>query len=427
MATHTAESASVNRNFCANSFRSPLITSSALCWPGFLYGTFIGSVIVSIASTIAAVIAFLTARYLARVWIEKSLGGKGSKFRILDNALNQDGFRIVLLIRSSPLHPYGICNYLLGLTSVTGRDYTIASFFGMLPATVMEVYLGSAAKNVTDIINGSLDNSMLSRVFFCTSLNTRIPTPPLPYSRFDEIGCSHAHCMFLCVAGAGLVVSMIVTIVVTVLLKRKLKSEMDKYSMVATDDVHEHDDGMDEFGMLGMGGSGPSVVHAPEHAEHDSALSDTTSDSELPNSAASSDVSVDITTSPLKSAVGPSNTTNKPKGKPLPEPRKLSGAAAESGLKSTRRPSKPGTKPGKSSFHTALTTPVASPTGKLVPCGAIATKGSTPKPSKADAYPINLNTPLAPPSNSTSPITPSVQDEEEILSESEALIATKEV
>lgn len=139
---------------------------------GFLYGTLVGSIIVSIASTIAAVIAFLCARYLARVWIEKSLGSKGSKFRILDNAINQDGFRIVLLIRSSPLHPYGVCNYLFGLTSVTGRDYTVASFLGMLPATIMEVYLGSAGKNVADIINGKLDNSMLSRIFFCKEKTT---------------------------------------------------------------------------------------------------------------------------------------------------------------------------------------------------------------------------------------------------------------
>ena len=94
---------------------------------GFLYGTLIGSIIVSIASTIAAVIAFLAARYLARKWIERSLGGKASKFRILDSAIHSDGFRIVLLIRSSPLHPYGLCNYFLGLTSVTLRDYTSAT------------------------------------------------------------------------------------------------------------------------------------------------------------------------------------------------------------------------------------------------------------------------------------------------------------
>ncbi len=116
-----------------------------------------GSLIVSLASTLAAVIAFLTARYLARKWIEKSLGSN-RKFRILDSAINQDGFRIVLLIRSSPLHPYGVCNYLFGLTSVTGRDYALASFLGMLPATVMEVYFGTAMKNVADLISGNLDH-----------------------------------------------------------------------------------------------------------------------------------------------------------------------------------------------------------------------------------------------------------------------------
>jgi uncharacterized membrane protein YdjX (TVP38/TMEM64 family) len=76
---------------------------------GFLYGTLYGSLVVSIASTLAAVIAFLAARYLARTWIEAqiSAGGKTSKFRLVDSAIHSDGFRIVLLIRSSPLHPYG--------------------------------------------------------------------------------------------------------------------------------------------------------------------------------------------------------------------------------------------------------------------------------------------------------------------------------
>ncbi len=78
---------------------------------GFLYGTLLGSCIISIASCVAAVVAFLAARYLARNWIESQLatGGKTSRFRLIDNAIQQDGFRIVLLIRSSPLHPYGAC------------------------------------------------------------------------------------------------------------------------------------------------------------------------------------------------------------------------------------------------------------------------------------------------------------------------------
>lgn len=69
-----------------------------------------------------------------------------------DNAIRKDGFKIVLLVRSSPLHPYGVCNYLFGVTSVTLWDYTVASLVGMLPGTMVEVYFGTAIKNVADIV-----------------------------------------------------------------------------------------------------------------------------------------------------------------------------------------------------------------------------------------------------------------------------------
>lgn len=111
----------------------------------------------TIASNAAAVIGFIIARYLARKFVETRLGSKGSRWRLIgvlvycfvlfdcvfhgistspcvclrtDNAISKDGFRIVFLIRCSPIHPYGVCNYLFGVTSINLRDYTIASFLG---------------------------------------------------------------------------------------------------------------------------------------------------------------------------------------------------------------------------------------------------------------------------------------------------------
>jgi uncharacterized membrane protein YdjX (TVP38/TMEM64 family) len=198
---------------------------------GFLYGTFIGSIIVSVASTIAAVVAFLAARYLARNWIESQLamGGKTSKFRIIDNAIQQDGFRIVLLIRSSPLHPYGVCNYLFGLTSVTVRDYTVASFIGMLPTTVMEVYFGTAIQNVADILSGNLHNSVLSRVFFY----------------------------------AGLILSIAATAALTIRLKRMLRTELDKYQTVAQNEGDIEDDALHDDDDSFFGAVVPTVRSSP--------------------------------------------------------------------------------------------------------------------------------------------------------------------
>ena len=64
----------------------------------------------------------------------------GRAFAQLDQAVKEEGFMLVLLLRCSPLHPYAILNYALGVTSIPLIEYAAASFFGMLPATIMEVF-----------------------------------------------------------------------------------------------------------------------------------------------------------------------------------------------------------------------------------------------------------------------------------------------
>lgn len=75
---------------------------------------------------------------------------------------------LILLIRCSPLHPYAILNYAFGVTSISFTDYTLASFFGMLPATIMEVYFGSGLKNLADIMVGTVakEDENSHQIFF---------------------------------------------------------------------------------------------------------------------------------------------------------------------------------------------------------------------------------------------------------------------
>ena len=91
---------------------------------GYLLRPVRGTIVVALASTIAAVLGFLIGRYLARSLVEKSLGGKQSKWRVLDNAISGDGFRIVFLVRLSPIHPYAIMNYLCVHHTTTAHIHT---------------------------------------------------------------------------------------------------------------------------------------------------------------------------------------------------------------------------------------------------------------------------------------------------------------
>jgi len=109
---------------------------------GAVFGVGFGSVCVSISATLGATAAFLVGRYLARDAIARKIE-KNEKFAAIDRAVADEGWKIVLLTRLSPLFPYTLLNYAFGLTRVRLGHYVLASWIGMVPGTVMYVYLGS--------------------------------------------------------------------------------------------------------------------------------------------------------------------------------------------------------------------------------------------------------------------------------------------
>ncbi|AFY40456.1 SNARE associated Golgi-related protein [[Leptolyngbya] sp. PCC 7376] len=108
---------------------------------GALFGVVQGSILVSIASTLAATCSFLIGRYIARDWVSKQIDSQ-PKFRAVDKAVAQEGWKIVGLVRLSPIFPFVFLNYAFGVTKVTLREYVVASWIGMMPGTVMYVYFG---------------------------------------------------------------------------------------------------------------------------------------------------------------------------------------------------------------------------------------------------------------------------------------------
>ncbi len=111
---------------------------------GTLFGVVKGTVIVSAASMLGATLSFLIGRYLARDWVSSKVAGD-PKFAAIDSAVGREGWKIVGLTRLSPVFPFTLLNYGFGVTKVTLRDYFFASWIGMLPGTLMYVYIGSLA------------------------------------------------------------------------------------------------------------------------------------------------------------------------------------------------------------------------------------------------------------------------------------------
>jgi uncharacterized membrane protein YdjX (TVP38/TMEM64 family) len=122
-------------------FPAALLTIAA----GFAFGLGWGIAVVWVGAIVGAALAFLIARHVARERVEK-IARKREDFRAIDRAIGEEGWKIVALLRLSPIVPFSLSNYLYGLTSVRFGPYVLASAAGMLPGTVLYVSLGVAAR-----------------------------------------------------------------------------------------------------------------------------------------------------------------------------------------------------------------------------------------------------------------------------------------
>lgn len=116
---------------------------------GALFGTLVGTIVVSIASTLSAAIAFPLARTLLRSRIE-SKASESPSFRAIDGAIEDGGWKVVGLMRLSPVVPFSALNYMLGLTKVPYAPSILVSWIAMFPGTLLYVSLGAAGGNLAE-------------------------------------------------------------------------------------------------------------------------------------------------------------------------------------------------------------------------------------------------------------------------------------
>ena len=120
---------------------------------GAIFGIGKGTALVFVAAVLGSTAAFLVARYAARSWVEHRIQGD-ARFAAIDRAVGREGRKIVFLLRLSPVFPFNLLNYALGLTRVRVLDYVIAGA-GMLPGTLLYVYSGKVAGDVAAVAGGA--------------------------------------------------------------------------------------------------------------------------------------------------------------------------------------------------------------------------------------------------------------------------------
>lgn len=122
---------------------------------GFLYGPLFGVAVASALSTGCGTVSFLLARTVLREPLMARLAGP--KLSAIDAAVGEGGAGLVALLRLSPVSPYNVVNYLLGLTGVRLRDYVLGTWLGSLVPITLYAYVGSTVGDVSALLAGEAE------------------------------------------------------------------------------------------------------------------------------------------------------------------------------------------------------------------------------------------------------------------------------
>lgn len=122
---------------------------------GALFGLLWGTLYSFLGAFVGSLACFLIARTGARSWIEGKLR-KLPRFEKFDESVGEDGLKLVLLLRVSPVLPLAPVSYALGLSRIRFRDFLL-SMPAMIPSMLPFIYAGDVAGAIVAVIRGDAD------------------------------------------------------------------------------------------------------------------------------------------------------------------------------------------------------------------------------------------------------------------------------
>ena len=136
---------------------------------GFLYGPVWGFAVAVASSNLGASAAFWLGRTALRErvsgWVKDS-----PRFTALDRALEDGGYKLAMLIRMSPLFPFNLVNYALGLTKMQYRHYLLGGAIGMAPGTFLYVSVGAGIGELSQLTSGAGDTGVGGKVLLVAGI-----------------------------------------------------------------------------------------------------------------------------------------------------------------------------------------------------------------------------------------------------------------
>ena len=115
---------------------------------GFIFGRWVGTVLVVVAATVGATLVFLAARYLFADWARKRLGSVGEK---INAGFTENAFAYLLFLRLVPAFPFFLVNLAPAFTAIPLRTYVLATLIGIIPGTFVYVNLGQTLGRIESL------------------------------------------------------------------------------------------------------------------------------------------------------------------------------------------------------------------------------------------------------------------------------------
>ncbi len=132
---------------------------------GLAFGPIMGAVWASIGATLGASAAFLVARYAARGMVEGWIQ-KNDKLKKIDEGVQKQGWRMLMLTRLVPVFPFNVQNYVYGLTNIKFLTYVLVSWICMIPGAVAFTFMGGSIVSGEGNIGKTLMYLGIGAVFF---------------------------------------------------------------------------------------------------------------------------------------------------------------------------------------------------------------------------------------------------------------------
>jgi uncharacterized membrane protein YdjX (TVP38/TMEM64 family) len=120
---------------------------------GALWGVVLGVLYVMLGVTLGSTLAFFVGRHLVRGLVQTYVD-RHPRLAAIDRAVETEGLRLVFLLRLSPVVPFILLNYVLGISRIRFRDY-LGGIVGMTPTVVLYVYAGRVAGDLASLGSGA--------------------------------------------------------------------------------------------------------------------------------------------------------------------------------------------------------------------------------------------------------------------------------